>query len=151
MTRRQILERALGWVVNGVAYMDATGPETCAKNDPNPNCPQYTFQLVCNGFVDMAWYGCGSNCQELIDCKDLQPGDHVYRHPHSMLWRKSFGPPGKRTGGLIYQMGGGWAKANVEYHPAHITGKCFRRKNLIPDPEFDEKLSEMADEKLIQV
>lgn len=150
MTRRQILERAIGWVVNGAAYRDNQNiPETCARNDPNPNCPQYMFQGVCNGFTDMAWYGSGSNCQYKIDCKDMLPGDKIHHGTHSMLWRKFLkDSSGKITHGIMYQMGGGWAKANAAVHPNKFTGTCFRRKNLVPDAD-DDLLSSIDDSALL--
>jgi len=150
MTRRQILERAIGWVVTGAAYRDNQDiPETCARKDPNPNCPEYMFQGVCNGFTDMAWYGSGSGCQEAIDCKDMLPGDKIHHKTHSMLWRKFVkDSSGKITHGIMYQMGGGWAKANVAVHPNKFTGKCFRRKNLLPD-EDDALLASIDDSELV--
>merc|ERR1712070_702288 len=57
MSRRQIIERALGYVLLGTQYHNGHSLETCASDDVNPNCPQYGFQAVCNGFVDMAWSG----------------------------------------------------------------------------------------------
>ena len=58
ITRRQIIERALGWVSNGFLYgtFEAPGgtPETCSSEDDEA-CPQYSYEAVCNGLLEMAW------------------------------------------------------------------------------------------------
>merc|ERR1712224_409051 len=117
MTRRQIIERALGWVLLGTNYMNSNGGmETCASDDPNPNCPEYGFQLVCNGFLDMAWYGGGSDCQDRVWCGDLKPGDKIkVGSNHQVMFREyTDDGPSKESGCRTmakYQMGGGWSKA----------------------------------------
>ena len=104
ITRRQILERALGWVALGLEYKwpgDGSGQpfsaiESCAAADPDPDCPhvRYGGSSVsagpgpdCSAFVEMAWQiGLGSgrsnSTSVRVDCADVQPGDAVSYQPN---------------------------------------------------------------------
>jgi len=141
MSRRQIVERALGYVLLGTQYHNGWSLETCASDDVNPHCPMYGFQAVCNGFIDMVWSGGPGGCQEKIPCNQMQPGDHIYTKHHQMLFRKWKHDDAEENGNarsaVVYQMGGFWGKANVAFHRTtwgdddDIVGShCFRRLNL---------------------
>ena len=127
-TRRNILQRAIGWLAFHVPYggqchsstFKWTVPETCAEDD-NPSCPQYTHTSVCNGLVNMAW-GVPNTIlgkySEHINCTDLRPGDQVALNArkgglaHQFIFRNWVKKP---LGNMrVYQMGGEHGAANVD-------------------------------------
>jgi len=155
MTRSQIIERALGWVVTGWTYGDHEGsiapraPEGCASGEDDA-CPRYSYgsgvkagSAVCQDLVKMAW---GSDRYPYngipVDCANMLPGDVIHqRHVnvdggtvHFQLFRRWLDASVTSNGAswLVYQMGGGWYKSNAavsEYNSDHDT--CYRRPNLI--------------------
>ncbi len=148
VTRRQIIERALGWVTNGFCYgifntSDGGGtPETCGSED-EPECPQYSYESVCNGLLEMSWKSDDTNVGPgkaktwppvKIDCLDVRPGDWLHIGHHMQMFRRWLNGSGIGKEFVLYQMGGGWGKSNAvvktfstEYDP------CYRRPNIIND------------------
>jgi hypothetical protein len=100
ITRRQIIERALGWVSNGFLYgtlnRSAGGgtPETCSSEDET-RCPQYSYESVCNGLLEMAWKSDDTNTgaggkkkswpPATVDCLDVRPGDWLHTGHHMQV------------------------------------------------------------------
>jgi hypothetical protein len=136
-SRRQLIERGLGWVLMGAHYHNGWSLETCSSDD-HSECPKYGYQAVCNGYTDMAWQGGGDGCQERIECVDLQPGDKIKSGNHQVMFRKWLRDDDAMTNkrdAIIYQMGGQWGKGNVGiYHVQTKKGHCFRRKHLTDSP-----------------
>ena len=150
ITRRQILERALGWVSNGFLYgtFNASNkggtPETCSSMD-EAECPQYSYESVCNGLLEMAWKTDDTNTgpgkkktwpPTKIDCLDVKPGDWLHTGHHMQMfrrWLNGTGGIGERF--VLYQMGGGWGKANavVATFSKGKYGPCYRRPNIVGD------------------
>jgi len=156
MTRSQIIERALGWVVSGWTYGDHEGsiapgaPEGCASDDDG--CPRYSYgsgvkarAAVCQDLVKMAW---GSNRYPYkgipIDCANMLPGDVIHqRHirvdggtVHFQLFRRWLDASDTSEGApwLVYQMGGGWFKSNAAVTKYNSTSDaCYRRPNLVEE------------------
>ena len=150
ITRRQIIERALGWVSNGFLYgtFNASNkggtPETCSSAD-EAECPQYSYESVCNGLLEMAWKSDDTNVGPgkkktwppiKINCLDVRPGDWLHTGHHMQMFRRWL----NGTGGIgekfiLYQMGGGWGKANavVETFSKGKYEPCYRRPNIIGD------------------
>jgi hypothetical protein len=148
ITRRQIIERALGWVTNGFNYgrfnkTDGGGtPETCGSED-EAACPQYSYESVCNGLLEMSWKSDDTNFGPgkgktwppvKVDCMDVKPGDWLHIGSHMQMFRRWLNGSGIGKEFVLYQMGGGWGKANAvvkkfstKYSP------CYRRPNIIND------------------
>eukprot|EP00035_Acanthoeca_spectabilis_P038317 m.52169 g.52169 ORF g.52169 m.52169 type:complete len:397 (+) comp9086_c0_seq2:79-1269(+) len=148
ITRRQIIERALGWVTNGFNYgifnrsEGGNTPETCGSED-EAECPQYSYESVCNGLLEMSWKSDDTNIGPgkskswppvKIDCLDVRPGDWLHIGAHMQMFRRWLNGSGLGKEFVLYQMGGGWGKANAvvktftsAYNP------CYRRPNIIND------------------
>ena len=169
-TRRNILQRAIGWLAFHIPYNGVCGsshfkwsiPETCAEDDV-AECPQYSHTSVCNGLVNMAW-GVPSTelgvYSEKIDCADVKPGDQVAFEAlhgglsHQFLFRRWLGKPLSRM--KIYQMGGEHGATNVaelDFPPLVFCNetkrtrcyKCSRYLHVV-EKRFDEGNEEDDDE-----
>ena len=146
ITRRQIIERALGWVTNGWLYglyrKPGWTPESCGSED-EAACPQYSYESVCNGLLEMAWKSDDTNVgpgkkkswpPTKIDCLDVRPGDWLHIGHHMQMFRRWVNGSGMGKTFVLYQMGGGWGKANAVV--STFTDKyapCYRRPNIIND------------------
>ena len=148
ITRRQIIERALGWVTNGFTYgtfnhSNGGGtPETCGSEDEK-ECPQYSYEAVCNGLLEMSWKSDDTNTgpgkskswpPTKIDCLDVRPGDWLHIGHHMQMFRRWINGSGIGKEFVLYQMGGGWGKANAvvkKFSTAY--NPCYRRPNIIND------------------
>lgn len=145
MTRRQILERATGWIAMGFSYktynerpedwgVDAL--ETCAKTEsPNAplslDCPQFVTGGACCGFAAMAWQT--EECARMgkISCGDLQPGDSISTasKDHIMIFRRWMDD--KNSTLRKYQSGGGRGMCNIADAPRNKNSLCYRRHNIV--------------------
>eukprot|EP00658_Telonema_sp_P-2_P021053 TRINITY_DN18357_c0_g1_i2.p1 TRINITY_DN18357_c0_g1~~TRINITY_DN18357_c0_g1_i2.p1 ORF type:complete len:305 (+),score=63.09 TRINITY_DN18357_c0_g1_i2:159-1073(+) len=128
-TRRNILQRAVGWLATHAPYLGCHTPkvkygviETCAEDDP-AECPEYSHTASCEGFVTMAHGAPGYDDlgdRTIIDCKDLKPGDGCFHHDkypgggvnHVWMFRE-WSTPGKIGPMRLYQMGGGGGGVNM--------------------------------------
>lgn len=139
-TRRRIIERALGWVTNGFTYdhnddHKLGAPEGCGSDEKD--CPRYDYVSVCQGLVHMAWGGTRLNVTT-VDCLKIQPGDHIHRGSHQQLFRRWVDEPGEGKQWVVYQMGGGWGKANAALGTYKSTGTygvhgCYRRVGIVDE------------------
>jgi len=148
-----MIERALGWVANGFLYgkWNSTSgggtPETCGSEDET-ECPQYSYESVCNGLLEMAWKSDDTNTGPgkgktwppvKIDCLDVKPGDWLHTGHHMQMFRRWVNGSGYGKKLVLYQMGGGWGKANaavVSFNKGPNDKKyfpCYRRPNIIAD------------------
>lgn len=150
-TRKNILQRAIGWLATHAPYFGCKIPrlkhdgiETCGEDDP-ASCPAYGYTLTCEGLVAMAFgspkYGGDSGDSVQIKCADMQPGDSIlFTQPsengisHFQMFREWI-VPGKVP--RVYQMGGGHGSANMnagtkaynwcdDNHAASRKGGCQR-------------------------
>ena len=151
-TRRNILERAVGWLAVHVPYggchVGNSFLETCGTDD-GPQCPEYEYGGSCCSYVSMALgtpgdvQGDGKN-RIPIRCESMQPGDFVARHDHGggigHWWMfREWAKPGVPGDMRMYQMGGGGGSANM----GHAGGKfcpagtgvtclsCFKYPHLV--------------------
>lgn len=125
MTRRTILQRAIGWLALNAPYFGCHVPaikytaiETCAEDD-DAKCPQYSWTATCEGLtampLDSTAYG-GNYDTAASNYWKLQPGDVITHHTpsggtaHFMLFREWVEV--NKTA-RIYQMGGGTGSANL--------------------------------------
>lgn len=160
ITRRQILERALGWVINGYTYdhTDERGlmgkggagaPEGCASDD-RKLCPHFDYTSVCQGMVQMAWNGTMHSVQKVDCATEAKPGDWIHVGSHQQLFRRWYkaGETGKDKKWVVYQMGGGWDKANMgtgTYRPCssgengYCVHGCYRRTNIIGEEDYSDR------------
>lgn len=131
-TRRNILQRAVGWLAVHAPYFGCKIPmfkhdglEMCASDD-NAKCPQYAYTLTCEGLISMAWgspgYGGGTPKALQISHLDLLPGDSIPIQKsvngtvkginHYLMFREWVeGEEG--TSARVYQMGGGHGSTNM--------------------------------------
>lgn len=124
LTRRTILQRAIGWLAINAPYFGCKVPatshagiETCAEDD-DPKCPQYSFTATCEGFTGMImaspFYG-GDWDTAVIKYWNLKPGDIITHHSpkgtvHFMMFREWVKV---NETARVYQMGGGSGSANM--------------------------------------
>ena len=127
-TRRNILERAIGWLAVHTPYMGCGTPstdhsaiETCATDDP-AECPQYAHTASCEGLVTLAYGTPEKSAKDdrvFKDCRDALPADAVRIHtkggdtPHDFLFRQFLDDSDPLAGMRIFQMGGGHGAANM--------------------------------------
>jgi hypothetical protein len=143
MTRRNLLQRAVGWVAHGFPYAnDGVGEcnfETCGENDTTNGCPNRRYVSVCNGLIAMSWRvnnnspdNATSYC---VDCKKLIPGDAIAFESH---WIMFLGWSQPYTHAKVWQMGGGPGKANEAYTYLQDVHFCRRRRLVIGENVTDE-------------
>jgi hypothetical protein len=138
-TRRNILQRAVGWLAIHAPYLKCHTPdvkygvaETCAADDPL-SCPMFGHTASCEGYVTMAHGAPGyddSGDRVIIPCSTLEPGDGCFHHDsypkggvnHVWMFREWATPPNtsSKFPGLmrLYQMGGGKGAVNMNTQTA---------------------------------
>jgi len=128
-TRRNILQRAIGWLATHAPYFGCRiaklrfdGVEMCAADD-GQLCPQRTYTLTCEGLIAMAYgspsYGGGADTDE-IPHSALLPGDSITvekydgtKHlgtAHFLMFREWIEV---NQTARLYQMGGEHGTANM--------------------------------------
>jgi hypothetical protein len=70
-----------------------------------------------------------------IDCLGVRPGDWIHIGQHQQMFRRWLNGSGYGKQFVLYQMGGGWGKANavVKTFSESKYGPCYRRPNIIGD------------------
>ena len=70
-----------------------------------------------------------------IDCLDVRPGDWLHTGHHMQMFRRWLNGTGYGKQFVLYQMGGGWGKANavVSTFSKGKYGPCYRRPNIVGD------------------
>ena len=146
-TRRNILQRAIGWVALHAPYHGQCGtsnyrgstPETCAEDDP-VECPQWGHTPSCQGIVAMAWgtYGASFNGKKdishPIDCANLLPGDQLILNGptghilHQFLFRKWINKPLEKF--KFYQIGGMHGAGSTDIAGPDLHPWCSKAENV---------------------
>ena len=129
-TRRNILQRAVGWLATHAPYLKCHTPgvkyglaEACAADD-EASCPRYGHTGSCEGYVGMAHGAPGYDDEgdrTVIPCAEMLPGDGCFHHDkfpgggvnHVWLFRE-WANPGNTTLMRLYQMGGGGGAVNMK-------------------------------------
>ena len=67
-----------------------------------------------------------------VDCLDVVPGDWLHIGHHMQMFRRWINGSGIGKKFVLYQMGGGWGKANAVVSTfSDKYGPCYRRPNII--------------------
>lgn len=155
-TRKNILQRAVGWLAVHAPYLKCKTPgvkygvaETCAEDDPE-TCPQYGHTASCEGYVTMAHGAPGYDDmgdRVMIKCSDMKPGDGCFHHDKypggvNHVWMFREWVDKKELKMRLYQMGGGGGATNTKtsnsFKDCGVAKKgpciaCFKYKHLIED------------------
>ena len=161
-TRRNILQRAVGWLAVHAPYLKCHTPdvkyglaETCAEDDGEA-CPRYGHTGSCEGYVTMAHgapgYDDGGD-RTIIPCASMRPGDGCFHHDkypgggvnHVWMFREwvTSGNTSAKQLMRLYQMGGGGGAVNMhtqtkETKDCGVTKKgscivCFKYAHIVGD------------------
>jgi len=149
MSRLEILQRGIGWIVNGFEYKwhkDVMNLESCSLQNNVTDCPKYRYTLDCDGFVKMSWGMVDGDDVTAratqLECSKMLPGDAITYYNsangdflHAQLFR---GVDQQHSTWTIWQMGGGDGKMNQiplqplsTEHSDAVTHKCWTRQDLI--------------------